>query len=54
VQIHPCTSGATDKGFVDFAEGREHKLQKAVATKGPISVGINASQSSFQLYETGT
>ena len=47
------TSGATDKGFVDIAKGSERKLQEAVATKGPISVGTDASQFSFQFYETG-
>lgn len=52
-RYNPRTSGATDKGFVDIAEGSERKLQEAVATKGPISVGIDASHSSFQFYETG-
>ena len=30
--------GADDKGFVDIPEGREDKLQKAVATVGPVSL----------------
>ncbi|GFG33752.1 hypothetical protein Cfor_05107 [Coptotermes formosanus] len=53
-RYNPRTSGATDKGFVDIATGNEHKLQEAVATKGPISAAIDASLSSFQFYERGT
>lgn len=46
-------SGATDKGFVDIPHGDETKLKKAIATVGPVSVAIDASQSSFQLYSEG-
>lgn len=46
-------SGATDKGFVDIPEGDENKLKKALATVGPVSVAIDASRSSFQLYSEG-
>lgn len=46
-------SGATDKGFVDIPQGDEEKLKKAVATVGPVSVAIDASRSSFQLYSEG-
>ncbi|KAJ6627051.1 Cathepsin L, partial [Pseudolycoriella hygida] len=46
-------SGATDKGFVDIPQGDEAALKKAVATMGPISVAIDASRSSFQLYSEG-
>uniref|UniRef100_A0A023GMW4 Putative cysteine protease n=1 Tax=Amblyomma triste TaxID=251400 RepID=A0A023GMW4_AMBTT len=45
--------GATDTGFVDIKEGSEKDLQKAVATVGPVSVAIDASQPSFQLYSEG-
>jgi cathepsin L len=45
--------GATDTGFVDVATKDESALQQAVATIGPISVAIDASHSSFQLYKRG-
>lgn len=47
------TSGATDKGFVDVPKGDETKLKKAIATLGPVSVAIDASRMSFQLYKEG-
>jgi cathepsin L len=48
-----ANSGATDKGFVDIPQGDEAKLKKALATIGPVSVAIDASRSSFQLYAGG-
>jgi cathepsin L len=45
--------GATDDGFVDVASKDENALQQAVATIGPISVAIDASHASFQLYRRG-
>ncbi len=55
---HPCRFkaadvGATDTGFVDVASKDENALQQAVATVGPISVAIDASHASFQLYKRG-
>ncbi|XP_014246982.1 cathepsin L1-like [Cimex lectularius] len=46
-------SGATDTGFVDISEGDEDALKRAVATKGPISVAIDASHDSFHQYSEG-
>nr|BAH86062.1 cysteine protease [Haemaphysalis longicornis] len=45
--------GATDAGFVDIQQGSEDDLKKAVATVGPVSVAIDASHGSFQLYSQG-
>ncbi|XP_066263021.1 cathepsin L-like [Euwallacea similis] len=45
--------GATDKGFVDIESGNEIDLKSAVATIGPVSVAIDASHESFQLYSDG-
>jgi cathepsin L len=50
---NPSQSGATVTGYVDIPTGDESALQKAVATVGPVSVAIDASQFSFQLYSGG-
>ncbi|XP_006001246.1 cathepsin K [Latimeria chalumnae] len=41
------------RGFKVIAKGKERALQKAVASIGPVSVGIDASLSSFQMYSKG-
>ncbi|KAL3886610.1 hypothetical protein ACJMK2_026594 [Sinanodonta woodiana] len=45
--------GATEVSCMDIEHGSEADLQMAVATVGPISVGIDASHLSFQLYKSG-
>lgn len=52
-RFKPADVGATDSGYVDIASGDEDALMKAVATVGPISVAIDASHFSFQLYRHG-
>jgi cathepsin L len=52
-RFKPADVGATDTGFVDVKSKDESALQQAVATIGPISVAIDASHSSFQLYRHG-
>ncbi|XP_060919716.1 cathepsin L.1 [Labrus mixtus] len=52
-RYNPANIGAECTGYVDVKEGDEGGLKEAVATIGPVSVGIDASQMSFQLYESG-
>jgi len=49
----PENVGATDTGFVDITAGSEEELTDAIANIGPISVAIDASHISFQLYHKG-
>ncbi|KAL0170110.1 hypothetical protein M9458_034706, partial [Cirrhinus mrigala] len=52
-RFNPNSVGANCTGYVDIASGDESALQEAVATIGPISVGIDAGHFSFQFYESG-
>ncbi|KAL8615245.1 hypothetical protein ACOMHN_050286 [Nucella lapillus] len=52
-RFKPQSVGANDTGFVDIKSKSESDLQSAVATVGPISVAIDASHMSFQLYSHG-
>jgi len=45
--------GACIQNFADIPTGNETALAIAIANVGPVSVAIDASQSSFQFYETG-
>lgn len=45
--------GATDLGFTDIKSGDEQALKEAVATIGPISIGIDANHHSFMHYSSG-
>ncbi|XP_053181103.1 procathepsin L-like [Scomber japonicus] len=52
-RYNPDTIGAKCTGYVDVKTGDEGALKEAVATIGPVSIAIDASHSSFQLYESG-
>lgn len=52
-RYNPANSGATCTGYVDVTQGDEDALKEAVATIGPVSVAIDASPPSFQLYDSG-
>merc|ERR1719206_1002878 len=45
--------GATISKWTDIPSGSEPDLMKAIATVGPISVAIDASEYTFQLYSSG-
>lgn len=54
----PCRYNSTGmaaqcKGFVEIPQGNEHALAVALFKVGPVSVGIDATQSSFQFYQRG-
>merc|ERR1712002_106256 len=52
-RFKPADVGATVAGYTDIPEGDEEALTQALATVGPISVAIDASHFSFQLYHEG-
>ncbi|XP_008305074.1 cathepsin L.1 [Stegastes partitus] len=52
-RFNPDTIAAKCTGYVDVNQGDEDALKEAVATIGPVSIGIDASSLSFQLYESG-
>ena len=52
-RFNPSNVGATEKGYVDVAHDDENALTQAIANVGPISVAIDASHNSFQLYQSG-
>nr|ACO82385.1 cathepsin K [Lutjanus argentimaculatus] len=54
----PCRYNATGmaaqcKGYKEIPEGNEHALAVALFKAGPVSVGIDATLSSFQFYSKG-
>ena len=51
--FNPKTIGVKATGYVNITAGNEAALQKAIAEIGPVSVALDASHSSFQLYKSG-
>ncbi|XP_006132119.1 cathepsin K [Pelodiscus sinensis] len=49
----PTGKAAKCRGYREIPEGNEKALKRAVARVGPVSVGIDASLSSFQFYSRG-
>jgi cathepsin L len=45
--------GSTCSGFVDVPTGDEEALKQAVATIGPISIAVDATEEKFMLYKDG-
>jgi len=45
--------GSTCSGFVDIPSGQEDALMEAVATIGPVSIAIDATEDKFMLYKEG-
>jgi len=52
-RFKPADVGATVSGYVDVPSMDEDALMQAAASIGPISVAIDASHFSFQLYRNG-
>ncbi|KAM3825202.1 cathepsin K [Vipera latastei] len=50
---NPTGKAAKCRGYREIPEGNERALKRAVARIGPVSVGIDASLSSFQFYSRG-
>ncbi len=52
-KFDPLNIGATVSSFVDVKSKDEDALQQAIGTYGPVSIAIDASHISFQLYSHG-
>ena len=51
--FNPTKVGAQLSGYVNVTSGSLDALKEAIATKGPVAVGIDASHLSFVFYANG-
>lgn len=51
--FNPTKVGAQLSGYVNVTSGSLDALKEALATKGPVAVGIDASHLSFVFYANG-